>query len=508
MSDVANPARTSLAQPVVDFVRSWNRFWFTPADPTLLGLIRILCGTLTLYVHLAYTVDLREFFGPNAWIDRQKIEEFRHEWPYLKPQLDWADRPPLLPPTNEEEARYFQRYKVNPRQVAGKGYFAWSVWYHVTDPTAMVVVHGVILTAMFLFAIGFCTRVTSVLTWLGAVSYMQRGPTTVFGMDTMMNLLLLYLMVGPSGAAWSVDRLIARYWTTWRALRDRRPVPARLAPAPRVSANVALRLIQVNLCIIYLASGLCKLQGGLWWRGSAVYGTLANPEFSPLYYDWFYNGLVWLCKHRPAWEVAMTSGTAFTLLMEIGFPFLIWYRPLRWVFLAMAAMLHTGIAFFMGLNTFSLMMLIMLLSFVPAEAIQRAIALLAAGAAHFRLEVNRRVRGQVRAASALRAVDAFDQLELVDETPVSAGRPSAGAPERPAAAGLRLVSEDRTEFTGYPLFERLMRSLRPLWLPGLVTRIPGVSALGRSRYPGEVRTAALEEGESPRMRARGEKAVR
>jgi len=57
----------------------------------------------------------------------------------------------------------------------------------------MWVTHGCILAAMFLFTLGFCTRVTSVLTWLGMLSYTQRAPTSLFGMDTIMNVLVLYL---------------------------------------------------------------------------------------------------------------------------------------------------------------------------------------------------------------------------------------------------------------------------------------------------------------------------
>ena len=52
--------------------------------------------------------------------------------------------------------------------------------------------------------------VTSVLTWIAAVGYIHRTQQILFGMDTMMNILLIYLMIGNSGAALSVDRLVAR----------------------------------------------------------------------------------------------------------------------------------------------------------------------------------------------------------------------------------------------------------------------------------------------------------
>src|SRR5947209_15407143 len=66
-------------------VRGWNRFWFSPADPTPLGVIRILCGIMVLYVHLAYSYDLMNFHGPHAWLDLKIINELRHEAPLTGP---------------------------------------------------------------------------------------------------------------------------------------------------------------------------------------------------------------------------------------------------------------------------------------------------------------------------------------------------------------------------------------------------------------------------------------
>ena len=50
---------------------------------------------------------------------------------------------------------------------------------------------------------------TTALTWAASLQYMHRTPQILFGVDTMMCILLLYLTIGPSGAAMSVDRLLA-----------------------------------------------------------------------------------------------------------------------------------------------------------------------------------------------------------------------------------------------------------------------------------------------------------
>ena len=50
-------------------------------------------------------------------------------------------------------------------------------------------------------------------------------------------------------------------------------------PRPTVSANLALRLIQLHLLVIYGMAGLGKLQGPSWWNGMALWGTMTAGEF-------------------------------------------------------------------------------------------------------------------------------------------------------------------------------------------------------------------------------------
>ena len=53
-----------------------------------------------------------------------------------------------------------------------------------------------------------------------------------------------------------------------------------------------------------------------------------------------------------------------TLAFEIAYPFLIWKPNTRWLFLSGAIFLHGFIGLFMGLKTFSLMMLVFNMAFL------------------------------------------------------------------------------------------------------------------------------------------------
>jgi hypothetical protein len=325
-----------------------------------------------------YTLDLRV----NGLPPPDNDEQLNYAYAYMD---KWNAPPPAYPKTEDESAaidQYIRDFGTDPRILYAQGMPIWSIWLHVIDPDTMIVLHWLIVATAFLFTIGFCTRVTSALTWFGSLCYIHRNPTNLFGVDTMMTILLLYLMIGPSGAVFSVDALIRRWWARakpgvvqawcrfWKA-----PVPENVAPAtspeakPSVSANVAIRLLQVHVCIIYLVAGLSKLQGPSWWNGGALWLTLGNYEFAPMQFELYMKFLRLLGSHQWLYDGFMFGGGIFTLAFEIGYAFLIWRPKLRWLFLGAAILLHGFIGLFMGLKTFSLMMLVMNMAFLRKEEV-------------------------------------------------------------------------------------------------------------------------------------------
>ncbi len=369
------------------FVRDVNRFFFQPSDTATLGLIRICAGSLILWVHLVYSYQLYDLFGKDAWINYDLATEVRKDYPIPPTELGWVAEQPDLPTPSPEEAKELSAYKkkwlpsfdrnYDPRQLWVRGQYVWSVWFHVTDPTWIAVIHVGILVCMLLFALGLWTPVTGIVTWLGMLSYVNRAFTTFFGMDTIMNVLVLYLTLAhlfarPGTAALSLDRLLWR----WRKARQAGTSLAAVGgDTMSSSATFAIRLMQIHFCIIYLASGLSKLVGSAWWNGTAIWGTVANPEFAALHLQRYHDLLAWLASHRVLWELSMTGGTMFTLILEIGFPFLVWNRRLRWLMVIGSVLLHTGIALFMGLVGFSLMMLALLVAFIPPAAVRQLLGL-------------------------------------------------------------------------------------------------------------------------------------
>lgn len=320
-------------------------------------------------------------FRTNAMPFPTTDEERRYLWRYAE-----KNRRPPAPPyprdANEEDRiqAYIEKQGVDPRLLLDRGMPIFSVFFHMTDPTEQFIFHGAVIAVSVLFLLGIGTRITSVLAWFAHINYIHRSPHMLFGADTMMNIVLIYLMVGPSGAALSVDRLLGRWWSknklgwvnAWRKWRSQPvlsademvPFPFSEKPEPSASANFAIRLIQINVCIIYFAAGASKLLGVSWWNGTAVWSTLANFEFAPMRVGLYNDFLRFMGHNEIVFTTFLFVGTYFTLAFEFSYPYLIWVPFFRRIFLAAALVLHGLIGVLMGLTTFSLIMVVMNMAFL------------------------------------------------------------------------------------------------------------------------------------------------
>ena len=336
------------------------------------------------------------------------------------------------------------------------------MWFHVSDPTEMALIHTGVLILIFLFTIGLFTRVTSVLVWLATVSYIHRTQQVLFGMDTMMNILLFYLMIGNSGAALSMDRLIARYRAVRASLRrsgsiDENTRAFLASPQPSMSAGLALRLIQVHFCFIYIAAGLSKLKGETWWNGRAFWDVVVNPEFTLMQYSWYEDSLRWLISVKFIYHFMTATAVWITLFVEIAGPFFLWTR-LRWLIILLAAAMHAAIGVLMGLNLFELLMIVMLLAFFPDRVIRDRFRG-GPDLAKLALTFNPQYADHARAAALAVGTDIDNQIALVPTT---------------NATSVALIDPDKASHSGtdgvaaYFKHVRLPALLRfLLWVPGL-----------------------------------------
>lgn len=320
-------------------IGGWNRFWFTPADPTTLAAVRICTGLVLLYVHLACVADLTQFVGPSAWVDRQAMAQIK---------ALGQDAPDIY------------------GRVVG-GWWGQSIWDYIQDPALVWGTYGLFLAAVLCFTLGLYSRVAAVAVWVGHLSYIQRGFAHWHGTDIVLVMLTFYMMFGPTGAALSLDQVRARFRAAGHALGAPWSSTPGGQPPPSWTANMVIRMIQIHMCVMYLFAGLSKLQGARWWDGSAVWLVMVDHEFLVLDFSWLANGGDWLCL------LVSGLGVFLTLALEIGFTFLVWNRSLRPLILLLAVLLHASIGLVMGLGAFGAAMLTGCLAFVDPATIRRGV---------------------------------------------------------------------------------------------------------------------------------------
>jgi len=256
-------------------ISAWNRFLFGPISARPLGAFRIVFG-LSLLAYLAL---------------------MSVEFDY------WYTGAGLLQGNEAREAA---------------GQFRLSPLNFTQNPTVAHAFFAVTVAAAVAVTFGWRTRVMSVVLYLGMLSLYHRNVTGNGGPDAVPMLMSFYIMLCPSGAAFSLDVV--------------RAAKKRGTAAEALIAPWGLRLLQMQVCLLYFQSCVIKCDGLSWMNGTAVHYVLFNREFGLFDMEWM--------AQYPLLINLLTHGA---VLIEFALAFWLWFRPTRrWVMLAGVA-LHMGI---------------------------------------------------------------------------------------------------------------------------------------------------------------------
>ncbi|MFI1583074.1 HTTM domain-containing protein [Embleya sp. NPDC020630] len=261
---------------------------------------------------------------------------------------------------------------------------------------------GVYLAAIVvsaLFVLGWHTRATSILFAVMVVSFNSRSILMTDGGDTVLLLMSIYLAFTACGRVWSLDARRARrtgvrpgtgpghevgvlvgliamvvlgttcrgdswalhpkfsfafvcqwiwlpgilvvFGALWRLPREVEQVRAGLVTAVH---NCALFVIAAEVCFIYGAAGLYKVQGSYWQDGTAMHYVLNLEYFAP------WPGV----SHTLAANTEMGVVLAYlTVFIQVGFVFMLFAKRVKYVAIVILLGMHFGIAVLLGLPAFS-----------------------------------------------------------------------------------------------------------------------------------------------------------
>ncbi|MBM4070680.1 MAG: hypothetical protein FJ271_17255 [Planctomycetes bacterium] len=269
-----------------EYSNSWQRFWHEPVRAQRLAVTRIFLALALLTDQLIqYLPHLSMFYGPEG-----------------------------VAPTGVHDEWLLDTWR-------------WTILIFNTDDVILVTLAfwlRVAVTCAFL--VGWHTRLMSVLLWFMTLCFLNRNPALRNGADDVLMAGLFLLMLSPCGRALSLDRR--------RELRRLGPA----APTPPMTVAWPLRLIQIQVCIIYLTTGIAKLFRsdvlfeGTWWDGTSLHYVLNDTTMS----RFSYAQLPW-----PLWLTA--PATYLSVAWEVLFtPLIMWRRTRKWT-LWFGLLFHLGI---------------------------------------------------------------------------------------------------------------------------------------------------------------------
>ena len=237
----------------------WRRFWFAPEPAYPLGLVRIAFGALTVAWTVSLLPDLNSLFGDQG---------------------------------------------VMPNQLTAE--YVWGLFGIASSDHALLIGWVVLLVSAVALTLGWHSRLAALAVFVLIHSFQQRSPFVFNSGDGLMRVVALVLILSSCGAALSLDRRRAS-GSFWSA---------------ELRAPWAIRMLQVQLSLVYLSTVNAKLAGDSWREGTAVSYALRYDDMlivSPPH---------WLTSNA----LLMNVATWGTLALEVAIGILVWVKPLRrWV---------------------------------------------------------------------------------------------------------------------------------------------------------------------------------
>jgi vitamin K-dependent gamma-carboxylase-like protein len=294
----------------------WQSFWHEPVRAERLAITRIFLGLALLTDQLfQYLPHFAVFYGPEG-----------------------------VAPAHVHDEWLLSQWR-------------WTILFFNTDDLVIVGILfwlRVALTVAFL--VGWHTRITTVVLYFLTMAFVHRNPALRNGAEDTLMVGLFLMMFCPSGRAFSLDRL--------RWLRQHGP---EAGLEPPTTAAWPVRLIQIQVCMIYMSTGLAKLLrnfdgdfasvlDGTWWQGTSLHYVLNDTTMG----RWSYAQLP-----LPLWMTAPL--TYLSVWWEALFPFLVMCRWTRRWTMWFGVLFHLGIYFTIEVGWFSFYTLSLYGVWIPGE---------------------------------------------------------------------------------------------------------------------------------------------
>ena len=279
-------------------------FLFSPESDRWISLLRVGLGIQVAIFSLSSRADWLELFASTGrgLVNREITEAIVNVESLYVPRFGWFIR---------------------------LGNFAG-----ISETFVLYAIWGCLFCAGCLLILGLFSRPAAATAWLLHLCTIKSEEFLTYGMDNFTTIGLFYLMFCP--------------------LPDRCALDYRRLGQARFNAQLSgffRRVLQVHVCIIYFFGGATKCLGPEWWTGDSIWRALTSPPYNLVSPQFLI-----------AWKFMLPVAGIAVCIIETGFPLFIWFRQTRLVWLILVCGMHLMIALTMGLQLFSLIMIILCLA--------------------------------------------------------------------------------------------------------------------------------------------------
>ncbi|MBM3964839.1 MAG: hypothetical protein FJ308_07185 [Planctomycetes bacterium] len=199
-----------------NFSSQWDQFWFASASTAWIARVRVAVAFVSVMQFLVDGFWVPSWLAGDGWFDL-------------------------------ETGRYFIGEGISETGSA----YRWSLLFPFSSSwfALLVVVVGGLASLATMLGVG--AKLSPLIAWACLLTIHHRAPWLTTPAEMLLAAGLIYLVIDPGRIAWD-----------WRPTRHDRQI--------RVSANLAVRCIQVHSLVWLCFSIASMLQQQVWWNGTAV----------------------------------------------------------------------------------------------------------------------------------------------------------------------------------------------------------------------------------------------
>lgn len=278
--------------------RCWEEFFYSSMDDSGIGIFRIGYAVLCFLNITFLGFDLDLFYTEHGWMPLESSQRI-----------------------------------VDPDT------FTVFSWLPTTDRVVLGC-YGCLLTQIVLLGLGLWPRVQAAGVFFWLTMFQHRNIIVLDGEDFVFRLLAFLLIFAPLHR-----HSIVEY------VKKRRGHKIEMTTSP----IWPLRLIQIEMCLIFISAAMLKWREPEWRDGTALYYVIHLDDLYGKYFNppVLYNYLV-----------SLKMMTWLTLMVESLAPITIWFSRSRMPTLIVLVVFHVAIDLSMNLNLFHWIMILGWLSFL------------------------------------------------------------------------------------------------------------------------------------------------